>query len=47
MDLVYAFELGRNWEFEATVGGFRYGGAFGAAEGKWATSFSFKLDYNF
>ena len=46
-DVVYAFELGRNWEFEATVGGFRYGDAFGAAEGKWATSLSFKLDYNF
>jgi hypothetical protein len=47
VDLVYSFEINKNWEFEATVGGFRYGDAFGASEGKWATSAALKLDYNF
>jgi alginate production protein len=47
VDIVYAYESGQRWEFEATLGGFRYGEAFGANEGEWASSVSFKLDYNF
>lgn len=47
VDIVYSFESGQRWEFEATLGAFRYGEAFGADEGEWASSVSFKLDYNF
>lgn len=47
LDVIYSFESGRRWEFEATLGSFRYGDAFGANRGEWAYSASFKLDYNF
>ncbi|HCK84364.1 MAG TPA: hypothetical protein DHW63_07580 [Hyphomonadaceae bacterium] len=47
LDVIYSFESGRRWEFEATLGGFRYGDAFGVDRGEWAYSASFKLDYNF
>ncbi len=46
-DLIVSYEEGSRWEFEASLGVFRSGEAFGDQSGEWVHGFSVKIDYNF
>lgn len=47
IDVIFSYEYLRRWEAELTLGAFRAGEAFGPAEGSWAHSAAFKVNYNF